>query len=275
MTGCLDNRVAIVIGAGTSEAGLGTGKATALRFAQAGARLMLVDRDAEALEATRAEAETYGAETDVAICDVRSSRGIGRMVADCERRFGAIDILVNNIGQTSPAGLSAGTLANWDACFAVNVRSVFVAAREVIPIMRRRGRGSIVNISSIAGRRTSALAPHAYAASKAALDMLTRTLAAEVAAEGIRCNAVVPGLIDTPMALRGALDGGLPQTQARDWVAQRARQSPTGRQGTAWEVAEAALFLASDAAGYVNGAELVVDGGLTNLTAGAPERSSG
>lgn len=264
MSDRLRHAVAIVGGAGC-RAGLGNGMASALRLAREGARLLLLDRDAAALRATCDAVAAEGGEFDALECDVSEAGAAEAMAARCLDRYGRIDVLVNNVGISPPGGLLSLSLSNWERTFAVNVRSVLVCSRAVVPAMRRQGRGSIVNVSSIAGRRVSLPPPHAYAASKAAVDMLTRTIAAEFAAEGIRCNSVVPGLIDTPMVGHSLQAAGLTEAEVRAYGEARHRLSPTGRQGSPWDVAAAVLYLASEDSAYVNGTELVVDGGLGNL----------
>lgn len=265
MQASLAGRIAIVGGAGCGGAGLGNGQAIALLFARQGAQLLLVDRDAQALDNTLVKLRDEGFHADSCVADVSNGDDLRRMVQLAETRFGRIDILVNNVGVSSRGGLFESDEAEWDRCFRVNVRSVFVAARAVVPIMRRQAYGRIVNVSSIAALRTTLPPPHAYAASKAALGMLTKTLAAEFAADGIRCNSVVPGVIETPMVRDSLLAAGLDDARTAQYLQARHRLSPTGQQGSAWDVARAALYLAGEAADYVNGHELVVDGGLTNL----------
>jgi NAD(P)-dependent dehydrogenase (short-subunit alcohol dehydrogenase family) len=269
--GRLQQRVAIVTGAGCRD-GWGNGKAASVLFAREGARLLLVDRDDEALDSTheailrdRAERGLPAGEAERWLCDVSDRVQIDAMIARCIERYGRIDVLLNNVGISSGAGLLASSEDDWDRCFAVNVKSVFLAARAAIPQMRLQRGGRIINVSSIASVRTTLPPPHAYAASKAALNMLTRTLAAEFAADGIRCNAILPGMIDTPMVRNSVLAAGASADQALAYDAARHRLSPTGCQGSPWDIAHAALFLASDESAYVNGAELVVDGGLTQL----------
>ena len=265
MKATLAGRVAIVSGAGCRGTGLGNGQAIALLFAREAAQLLLVDRDAQALDNTLAKLRNEGLRAEGLVADVSSADDLRQMVRLAEARFGRIDILVNNVGVSSRGGLLESDEAEWDRCFSVNVRSVFMAARTVVPIMKKQAYGRIVNVSSIAALRTTLPPPHAYAASKAALGMLTKTLAAEFAADGIRCNSVVPGMIDTPMVQDSLLAAGLDEARVQQYVHARHRLSPTGRQGSAWDIAQAVLYLASEAADYVNGHELVVDGGLTNL----------
>lgn len=271
MSGRLADRVALISGAGCID-GWGNGKAMAVLFAREGARLLLADRDEAALQATvqairldEAQRGLPEAEIEPWRCDVGDREQVERMLAHCLATYGRIDVLINNVGISSQAGLLNSSDDDWDCCFAVNVKSVFFAARAAIPAMQQQQRGCIINVSSIASLRTSLPPPHAYAASKAALNMLTRTLAAEFAADGIRCNAIVPGMIETPMVRRSLLAAGFSNEQAEARDRRRHQLSPTGRQGSPWDIAQAALYLASDDSVYVNGAELVVDGGYTNL----------
>lgn len=264
MPGRLEDQAVIITGAGCRD-GWGNGKAAALLFAREGARLLLVDRDHEALSATTAALAAEGLHAETCVADVSDTAAVSRMAAACIEHYGRIDVLLNNVGISSRGGLLELDETEWDRCFAVNVKSVFISARAVIPQMRVQGGGRIVTVSSIASLRTTLPPPHAYAASKAALNMLSKTLAAEFAQDGIRCNCVVPGMIDTPMVRTSVLAAGLSPAEADAYDAERHRRSPTGRQGSPWDIAHAALFLASEESAYVNGSELVVDGGYSNL----------
>jgi NAD(P)-dependent dehydrogenase (short-subunit alcohol dehydrogenase family) len=179
-------------------------------------------------------------------------------------RWGGIDILDNNVGIAEVGGVVELSEAEWDRVFAVNLKSAFLAMKEVIPHMQARGGGAIVNISSIASIRYTGVPYATYYATKAALNHLTRTTAVQYAAEKIRVNAILPGLMKTPMVEKSA---GLAATYAKGDVEEmwrvRDAQVPMGHMGEAWDVANAALFLASDESKYVTGIELVVDGGIT------------
>jgi NAD(P)-dependent dehydrogenase (short-subunit alcohol dehydrogenase family) len=265
----LEGQVAIIVGAGSSRSGrrddqaLGNGAAAAQLFAREGARLLLVDRDADALAETCRSAAAESAEVYPCLADIAVGRDIERIAATALQQFGRIDILLNNVGLAAPGGLFDTTPEIWERCFAINVRSVFLMARAVIPAMRQQRHGRIVNVASIAALRSTLPPPYAYAASKAALIALSRSLALEFAAEGIRSNCIVPGMIDTPMVRASVLAAGMNEVQAEAYDAQRHRASPTGQQGSPWDIAQAALFLASGEADYINGTELVIDGGLT------------
>lgn len=268
MAARLDGKVAIVTGAGSRGGGWGNGRASAVLFARHGAQVLLVDRQLEGEGGAIETAALIAAEGGVAeawASDVTRTADVEGMVAHAAARFGRIDILLNNVGGSSGTGLLALSEQEWDDCFALNVKSVFLTSRAVVPLMRRQGGGAIVNVSSIAGLRATKTSSHPYSASKAALNMLTRTIALEFAAEGIRCNAVVPGMIDTPHVHHAVTAHGLSAAQADAFIEARHRVSPTGQQGSAWDIAHAALFLASAESAYVNGTEIVVDGGLTAL----------
>ena len=179
----------------------------------------------------------------------------------CRDRFGRIDVLHNNVGITALGGVVDESVESWERVLRVNLTSAFLLCKHVIPHMERDGGGAIVNVGSVGGLRYLGIDYASYAASKAALAQLTQSVALQYAARGIRANTILPGLIDTPMVaaqLAAAYPGSI-----EDALAARARQCPMGRMGDAWDVAHAALYLASDEARYVTGAELVVDGGLS------------
>ena len=199
--------------------------------------------------------------------DVSRAADVEAMVGACVRAFGRIDVLDNNVGIAEVGGVVEVTEAEWDRVFAINLKSAFLAMKHVVPVMRAQGGGSIINISSIAAIRHLGISYVSYAASKAAMNAMTRTSAVEFAHEHIRVNCILPGLMKTPMVEHSA---GLAESYAKGDVAAmwRARdaQVPMGHMGEAWDVANAALFLASDESRYVTGLELVVDGGLTLKT---------
>jgi NAD(P)-dependent dehydrogenase (short-subunit alcohol dehydrogenase family) len=262
MAGRLKDKVALVVGAGSIGPGWGNGKATAVLFAREGAKIFAVDRDAEAAAETRRLVEDEGGACHSFAADITRGSDVRGMVAGCLGAFGRIDILHNNVGIAEPSGVAATSEESWDRVFAVNMRGMFLSCKEVLPHMEKQGRGAIVNISSIAGLRWTGITYPSYNASKAAVIAFTQNLAIEYARKGIRANVICPGLMNTPMvhkALAGIYAGG----DVAKMVAIRDEISPTGRMGDAWDVAYAALYLASDEAKYVNGHTLVVDGGLT------------
>jgi NAD(P)-dependent dehydrogenase (short-subunit alcohol dehydrogenase family) len=264
MTGRLANKVALVMGAGSCGPGWGNGKATAVRFAREGARVACADVDLDAALATAATIGEEGGEVLAMRCDVTRHAEVAVTVAAVLQAWERIDILDNNVGIAEVGGVVEVAEAEWDRVLAVNLKGAFLAMKEVIPQMRRQGGGAIINISSIASIRHTGVSFASYYASKAALNQLTRATAVEEAASGIRVNAILPGLMKTPMVERSA---GLAQSYAAGDVeamwAKRAAQVPMGYMGDAWDVANAALFLASDEARYITGVELVVDGALT------------
>jgi NAD(P)-dependent dehydrogenase (short-subunit alcohol dehydrogenase family) len=260
----LTDRVAIVVGAGQSPGeGMGNGRATALTFAREGAKVLCVDHNlASALETVEMIATTGGTATAFA-ADVTKAADIMAMVADAQARWGRIDILHNNVGVSLAGGdteLLALSEEAFDRCVAINLKSCILAAKEVIPIMRQQRSGVIINISSMAAITTYPYV--AYKATKAAMIAFTEQLAYQNADYGIRANVILPGLMNTPMAV---------DTRAREFnktraevEAERDAKVPLRRKmGTAWDVANAALFLASDEAGFITGVTLPVDGGAS------------
>ncbi len=268
MSGRLKDRVAIVVGAGSSGPGWGNGKCTAMTFAREGAKVFCVDRKRAAAEETVGLIEKEAGAAVAFEADASKNSDVKAMVDACMEKWGRIDILDNNVGIATTGGPVALSEDDWQLTFDVNVKSFFLTAKHVLPIMEKQGKGAIVNVSSIASIRSpKGISYIAYNASKGAVNALTMAIASEYAAKGIRCNAILPGLMHTPI-----IDGLAEQyaksekvhNQAYDkMIAIRDRASPTGKMGTGWDTANAALFLASDEAAYVNGHLLVVDGGIT------------
>ena len=264
MAGRLAGKTALVMGAGSIGPGWGNGKASAVLFAREGARVMCVDVNETAARETAELIAHEGGEAQALHADASSGADVKRVVEACVERFGRIDVLDNNVGIAEVGGVVELSEAAWDRVFAINLKSCFLAMKHVIPVMERQGGGSIVNISSVASIRYLGVVYATYYATKAAMNHLTRTTAAQYAAKNIRVNAILPGLMKTPMVEKSA---GLAHSYAQGdveamWRARDA-QVPMGHMGDAWDVANAALFLASDESRYVTRIELVVDGGLT------------
>ena len=267
----LAGKVALVTGAGSSGPGWGNGKAAAVLFAREGASVCCADRDAAAAEETARIIRAEGGQAMVVEADVADATQVAAMVRSCTARFGRIDVLLNNVGIAVPGGVDDLAEADWDRAFAVNVKSVFLVCRQVLPLMVAQGGGSVVNVSTISSLRwLRGLSYVSYPASKAALNQFTRVVAAQYGPHNVRCNAILPGFIVTPMVERSVLDaarrpdGSRPTLEA--YCAGRAENIPLRRWGDAWDVAQAALFLASAESRYVTGIELVVDGGATLVT---------
>jgi NAD(P)-dependent dehydrogenase (short-subunit alcohol dehydrogenase family) len=260
----LAGKNALVVGAGSTGPGWGNGKATAVAFAREGAKVACVDVNQEAAGETAGIIHAEGGEAEAFQADASNSTDVERCVDACVSRFGGIDILDNNVGIAEGEGVVDLAEAVWDRIFAVNLKSCFLGMKHVIPIMERQGGGSIINISSVASIRYTGVPYAGYYATKAAMNHLTRTTAAEYASQKIRVNAVLPGLMKTPMVEHAAgLVASYGGGDVEEMWRVRATQCPMGEMGDAWDVASAALFLASDEAKYVTGIELVVDGGLT------------
>lgn len=260
----LDGKVAIVTGCGCLADGWSNGKAMAALLARQGAAVYGVDIDLAAAEATREVVESEGYRLHTAACDVTDAAQVEALVADCAARFGRLDVLVNNVGRSEPGDPVTMDEAVWRQQLDLNLTSAFLTSKAALPVMAAQGAGAIVNISSVAGLRWVGKDQVGYAAAKAGLMQFTKVTAVAYAKHGVRLNCVVPGLMFTPLVRRLAeryADGDF-----EGMVAKRHAQVPVGRMGDAWDVAHAALFLASDEAKYITGSEIVVDGGLTAST---------
>lgn len=265
MTGRLAGKRAAVIGAGSIGPGWGNGKASAVLMAREGAQVLAVDRVAAAAAETCALVAGEGGAARPLVADMTGAGAAEAVVAAAHEAWGGLDILLFNLGTSRPGGLLDADPDDWGRIFAINLDSAVALTRAVLPGMLAQGGGALVYVSSIASIRNGPYAYPAYEASKAALNRFARSVAVEFAARGVRANVVLPGLIDTPHVLAHIPGADDPEALA----AARARIPPMKRQGSAWDVAEAAVFLASDAAGYVTGQLLAVDGGLSCVTAGA------
>ncbi len=258
----LEGKTAVIVGAGQSPGqGLGNGRATALRFSQEGAKIMSVDRDIASAEETASLIRGNGGEAFAFQADVTRGGDRKRAIEAAEKRGGRIDILHYNVGVRIDGGdttLLDSTEEIFDRISAINLRGAIMACKHVIPIMRQQGAGSIVMISSLAALEDYPYV--AYKATKAAMIAFTKQVAIQNAGYGIRANVILPGLMDTPMAVDTRVrETGKSRAQIS---AERDARVPLRRKmGTAWDVANAALFLASDEANYITGVELLVDGG--------------
>lgn len=262
MTGRLQGKAAVVVGAGqTPGETLGNGRAMALLFAREGARVLCVDRVAARAEETAAMIAKAGGDASALQADVVKAADAARIVSEAQAWLGRLDILINNVGigggGDGPVHRVEETA--FDRILEVNLKGMWLVTKSALTVMRAQGSGAIVNISSLAARAGGIQI--AYEVSKAAVNRLTTSVAQSQARHGIRCNAVQPGLMDTPMAVAGiAAASGRSQEEVRR---ERSARVPLGgRMGTAWDTAHAALFLASDDARFITGAILPVDGGM-------------
>jgi NAD(P)-dependent dehydrogenase (short-subunit alcohol dehydrogenase family) len=256
----LKDKVAIVVGAGqTPGETIGNGRATAILFAREGARVVLVDRNHDSAMETRGLIEAEGGECFAVRADVTREEDCQAFVRAAVEAHGRVDILHNNvgIGGGDDEILSLREEA-WDQIMNVNLKGIFFSARSALPVMRQQRSGSIINISSIASICAARIV--AYKTSKAGVNALTHQIAMENARYNIRANAILPGLMNTPMAVEGISKArGISREEL---IAKRDKSVPLGaRMGTAWDVAYAALFLASDEAKFITGVMLPVDGG--------------
>ncbi|WP_217135351.1 SDR family NAD(P)-dependent oxidoreductase [Leucobacter chinensis] len=260
----LEQQVALVFGGGSLGGETNNGLATSLAFAEAGAKVALVDANPEAVQGAldRFEKEFPGSTNGRVIgvtANVTNPDEVRAAVEATIAAFGQIDVLHNNVGIARMGGPLEMELDEWNLVMNVNLTSVFLTTKYVLPHMLERGKGSIINVASVGGMRYIGYNYPSYTATKAGLIGYTQTIALEYAAKGIRANTISPGYIETPMMYR-QISGAYDSVEAM--VAARHALSPTGKMGVSQDVARAAVFLASDAAQYINGVCLPVDGGL-------------
>ncbi|HEX3504931.1 MAG TPA: SDR family oxidoreductase [Xanthobacteraceae bacterium] len=261
MPGRVEGKVAMVVGAGCVGPGWGNGRAAAVLFAREGAKVFAVDKDADSMKET---VERIGNDGEIAthVCDVLDDAQVAGMAEACRKRFGRIDILLNNVGGSAAGGAAEMSEEAFDKQIDYNLKSVFLSCRHVIPVMVEQGGGAIVNTSSSSGIRFTGSPQVGYAASKAAVIQFSRVTAVQYAGKGIRVNTVIPGQMHTPMVevrLAKQRSGGDVDALLQSRVA----RIPLGFMGDGRDTAAAVLFLASDEARFITGTEIVVDGGMT------------
>jgi NAD(P)-dependent dehydrogenase (short-subunit alcohol dehydrogenase family) len=256
------DKVVLITGAGCVGPGWGNGRAAAVRFAEEGAKVFAVDRDLERVKETLERAQGLAGAMRPFEADVTDAKSVAAMVEACIMEFGRIDVLVNNVGGSAAGGAIEMSEDVWDAQVDLNLKSVFLTCKHVLPHMVKQKAGAVVNMSSAAAIRWTGAAQVAYAATKAGVLQMSKVIAIQHAGSGIRVNCVIPGQMHTPMVevrlakqrAGGDVEAILKQRQAR---------IPLGFMGDGRDTAAAVLFLASDDARFITGTEIVVDGGMT------------
>jgi NAD(P)-dependent dehydrogenase (short-subunit alcohol dehydrogenase family) len=262
MTGRLQDRIAIITGAGSVGPGWGNGRAMAVRFAEEGAKIFAVDRNLDAVTETVERVKAVGGEIVTHACDVTDSASVKAMVEACTTHYGRIDILVNNVGGSAHGGPVEMSEEVWDAQVDFNLKSVFLTLKHVLPVMEAQKQGAIVNLASTSGIRFTGAFQVGYAATKAGVIQMSRVTAVQYATRGIRINTVIPGQLHTPMVearLAKQRTGG----DVEELLKSRLKRIPIGFMGDGRDTANAALFLVSDEAQFITGTEIVVDGGMS------------
>ena len=256
----LQGKVAIVTGAGATGSGdfVGIGQATSILFARQGSRVLLADREQQNAEITLATIKEEGGEAAVFVGDVTSNADCQAMARDAVDRYGRLDVLVNNVGISGPGLVTDVDEDFWDTVIEVNLKSVMLTSKHSIPLMIETGGGSIINLSSIVGLRAGGGRPsHPYAASKGGIIGLSNSMAVHYGRDNVRVNCIAPGHVHSPMVERHS---------SKEMLELRRKAGPLGIEGTAWDVAWAAVFLASDEARWISGVTLPVDAGLLAAT---------
>lgn len=260
----LKNKVALVIGLGqTGTEGWGIGAASAVSLSRQGALIFGGNRTIASTTKTKETIEAEGGTCDILVTDATDSSSVKALVDACMAKHGRIDILLTSVGQSQPGDPASMTEDVWDAQMDINLKSVYLAAHYVLPIMEAQKSGSVICISSIAGLRYIGKPQVAYNTTKAAILQFVKATAVIYAGKGVRLNTVVPGLMDTPYTKSMAERFG---RDYEELSKVREGQVPMGRMGDAWDVANAVVFLAADEARYITGQKIVVDGGITSST---------
>ncbi len=259
----LAERIALVFGAGSVGEGWGNGKAAAVAYSRAGAKVVAVDLNQAAAEETRDIILSEGGQCKAYAANATNSEQVRLVVAETLALHGRLDILHNNVGMAKMGSVTELSESDWDLALAVNLKSAFLACKHVLPAMQAQKSGCIINISSLAAIRYTGYPYPAYYAAKGGLNQLTVGLALEYAAAGIRVNAIMPGYIDTPLIYK---DISGQYASREEMIAARNALCPMGKMGSAWDIANAAVFLASDEARYITGVCLPVDGGVHMAT---------
>lgn len=262
----LAGKVALVFGAGSSGSGWSNGKAAAVAYARERAKVVAIDLIEAAAQDTVDCIREENGEAFAIQADVTSASSVLSAVKKAVHEFGHIDILHNNVGTTVMGGPTELSEEAWQRSLDINIGSVYRTSKAVLPYMLEQGRGAIINISSLAAIRWTGYPYFAYYTAKAAVNQATVAMALQYARLGIRVNAILPGVIDTPLIYR---EISSQYASADEMRAARSRTVPTGKMGTAWDVAHAAVFLASDEAAFINGVCLPVDGGQSCAMGGA------
>ncbi len=259
----LKGKIAIVVGAGQQPGDtIGNGRAMAISFAREGAKVMLVDKHLDSAKETKSMIDKEGGESFAFMADVTNEEECQRLAEKCVEVYGKIDILVNNVGiGTGDRKLVDLSEEVWDKIFDVNLKGMFFVCKYVLPVMEKQECGSIINISSVAA--VAATRYVAYKISKSGVNSLTHQLAMKYAKNGIRVNAIMPGLMNTPMAIEGiSRAAGIPKDEL---IKLRNNMVPLkGGMGSGWDIANAALFLASNEAKFITSVILPVDGGQSS-----------
>lgn len=260
-----EDKTVLVMGAGSATEGWSNGKACAVHYAREGARVVCFDLNRDSAEETAEVIRSEGGEAIAVAGNAASSVDVAAAVQASLTAFGGLDVLHNNVGIVIGGGVAELDESDWDKAFAVNLKSCYLAMKHALPVMVERGGGSVVNVSSISSLRYLGSNYVTYYTTKAAMNHMTRVTAAEYAARQVRVNAVLPGLMDTPMARLSAVrtHGIAPEALDGEWLQKRVGRIPMGWMGDAFDVAKAAAFLASEDARFITGVCLIVDGGMT------------
>lgn len=260
--GRVAGKIALVFGAGCAGPGWGNGRAIAVRFAQEGATVIAVDKQADSLPETLDAAGPFRASIVTELCDVNDAAQVSQLVDALRARHGRIDILVNNVGGPIPGGAAALSEADWQRQLELNLTSVFTTCRHVLPVMVAQGGGAIVNISSTSAIRWTGAPQVGYAAAKAGVMQFGRVVGVEYARHGVRINTVLPGQLHTPL-VEAFLARQQTAGDVQALLEKRQKRIPLPFMGDGRDTANAVLFLASDEARFITGTELIVDGGMS------------